>query len=135
MSDSMAFIGRLLLQQVSHIKQGVHCQAPLQARLSYCLPLPAGFFYSNADQRERLVAAERQLVDDRVQKVLDLKRKVTAAETRRKQCRVHNLLTAHFPTCPACQCMLGIFMLVRHGRRRLNRPSVTSRRSVSVAAT
>ena len=41
------------------------------------VPLPAGFFYSNADQRERLVAAERQLVDDRVQKVLDLKHKVT----------------------------------------------------------
>lgn len=36
----------------------------------------SGFFYSNADQRERLVAAERQLVDDRVQKVLDLKHKV-----------------------------------------------------------
>ena len=47
----------------------------------FLLPLPAGFFYSNADQRERLVAAERQLVDDRVQKVLDLKHKVTAAET------------------------------------------------------
>lgn len=36
----------------------------------------SGFFYSSADQREKLVAAERQVTDDRVQKVIDLKRKV-----------------------------------------------------------
>jgi len=37
----------------------------------------SGFFYSSADQREKLVAAERQVTDDRVQKVIDLKRQVT----------------------------------------------------------
>ena len=36
----------------------------------------SGFFYSSADQREKLVAAERQVTDDRVQKVIDLKRQV-----------------------------------------------------------
>lgn len=36
----------------------------------------SGFFYSSADQREKLVAAERQVTDDRVQKVIDLKQKV-----------------------------------------------------------
>lgn len=36
----------------------------------------AGFFYHNAEQREKMVAAERKFVDERVQKVLDLKRKV-----------------------------------------------------------
>ena len=36
----------------------------------------SGFFYSSADQREKLVAAERQVTDDRVQKVIELKRKV-----------------------------------------------------------
>ena len=36
----------------------------------------SGFFYSSAEQREKLVAAERQVTDDRVQKVIDLKRKV-----------------------------------------------------------
>ena len=36
----------------------------------------SGFFYSSADQRERLVAAERAVTDDKVQKVIDLKRKV-----------------------------------------------------------
>ncbi|KAL6521520.1 T-complex protein 1 subunit zeta [Orobanche gracilis] len=38
----------------------------------------AGFFYSNADQREAMVAAERRSVDERVQKIVDLKNKVCA---------------------------------------------------------
>ena len=51
----------------------------------------SGFFYSSADQREKLVAAERQVTDDRVQKVIDLKRQVsqymfhTAARTLRNK--------------------------------------------------
>ena len=36
----------------------------------------SGFFYSSAEQRERLVRAERQVTNDRVQKVIDLKNKV-----------------------------------------------------------
>ena len=36
----------------------------------------AGFFYSSADQREKRVAAERAVVDARVQKIIDLKRQV-----------------------------------------------------------
>jgi T-complex protein 1 subunit zeta len=36
----------------------------------------SGFFYSSADQRERLVAAERAVTDDKVQKVIELKKKV-----------------------------------------------------------
>lgn len=36
----------------------------------------SGFFYSSAEQRERLVRAERQVTDERVQKVIDLKNKV-----------------------------------------------------------
>lgn len=36
----------------------------------------SGFFYSSAEQREKLVAAERAVVDDKVQKVIELKRKV-----------------------------------------------------------
>ncbi|XP_071913477.1 T-complex protein 1 subunit zeta 1 isoform X2 [Coffea arabica] len=38
----------------------------------------AGFFYSNAEQREAMVAAERRSVDERVQKIIDLKNKVCA---------------------------------------------------------
>ncbi len=36
----------------------------------------SGFFYSSAEQREKLVAAERAVVDARVQKIVDLKRQV-----------------------------------------------------------
>ena len=39
----------------------------------------SGFFYSSADQHEKLVAAERQVTDGRVQKVIDLKRKASPA--------------------------------------------------------
>lgn len=36
----------------------------------------SGFFYKTAADREKLVAAERKFVDDRVQQVIDLKKKV-----------------------------------------------------------
>merc|ERR1712185_856187 len=35
-----------------------------------------GFFYNSAEQREKMVAAERKWVDDRTELVLDLKNKV-----------------------------------------------------------
>ncbi|WRX16712.1 Chaperonin Cpn60/GroEL/TCP-1 family - like 10 [Theobroma cacao] len=38
----------------------------------------AGFFYSNAEQREAMVAAERHAVDERVKKIIELKDKVCA---------------------------------------------------------
>ncbi|KAM3223536.1 hypothetical protein ACQJBY_057101 [Aegilops geniculata] len=38
----------------------------------------AGFFYSNAEQREKMVTAERRQVDERVQMIIDLKNKVCA---------------------------------------------------------
>jgi T-complex protein 1 subunit zeta len=36
----------------------------------------AGFFYSSAQQREALVAAERAYTDERVAKIIELKKKV-----------------------------------------------------------
>ncbi len=36
----------------------------------------SGFFWSNADQREKLIASERQFTDDKVQKIIDFKKKV-----------------------------------------------------------
>jgi len=36
----------------------------------------SGFFYSNAEQREAMVAAERRQVDERVRKIIELKNKV-----------------------------------------------------------
>jgi hypothetical protein len=34
------------------------------------------FFYSNAEQREKMVAAERRQVDKRVKRIIELKNKV-----------------------------------------------------------
>ncbi|XP_022993219.1 T-complex protein 1 subunit zeta 1 isoform X2 [Cucurbita maxima] len=42
----------------------------------------AGFFYSNAEQREAMVAAERRQVDERVQKIIELKNKVCAGNDK-----------------------------------------------------
>ena len=41
-----------------------------------CSEVNSGFFYKSADEREKLVAAERKFVDDRVMQVIDLKKKV-----------------------------------------------------------
>ena len=42
----------------------------------------AGFFYSNAEQREKMVAAERRQVDERVKRIIELKNKVICFVTR-----------------------------------------------------
>lgn len=36
----------------------------------------SGFFWSNADQREKLIASERAFTDEKVQKIIDFKKKV-----------------------------------------------------------
>lgn len=36
----------------------------------------SGFFYKSADEREKLVAAERKFIDDRVKKVIEFKKKI-----------------------------------------------------------
>jgi T-complex protein 1 subunit zeta len=40
----------------------------------------SGFFWSNAEQREKLIASERQFTDDKVQLIIDLKRKLCTPE-------------------------------------------------------
>lgn len=40
----------------------------------------SGFFYSSADQREKLVESERKFIDNRVKKIIELKRRVCDAE-------------------------------------------------------
>ena len=55
--------------------------------LSTAPPIPwqvnAGFFYSSAEQRERLVAAERAVVDEKVQRIIELKKQVGAGTAKR----------------------------------------------------
>ena len=40
----------------------------------------SGFFWSNAEQREKLIASERQFTDDKVIKIVELKRKLCTPE-------------------------------------------------------
>merc|ERR1712179_161663 len=42
----------------------------------------SGFFYKNAEEREKMVAAEREFIENRLQKVIDLKRKVCAGNDK-----------------------------------------------------
>lgn len=38
--------------------------------------MTSGFFYKSAEEREKLVSAEREFIEKRVQKVIDLKKKL-----------------------------------------------------------
>ena len=42
----------------------------------------AGFFYKSAEDRDRLVKAERQHTDKKVQQIIDLKRKVCSGNDK-----------------------------------------------------
>lgn len=41
-----------------------------------CREVNSGWFYSNAEERDKMVEAERKFIDDRVRKIVDLKREV-----------------------------------------------------------
>lgn len=43
---------------------------------SLCSEVNSGFFYSNAEEREKLVASERSFIDERVRKIVELKKKM-----------------------------------------------------------
>ena len=58
----------------------------------------SGFFYSNAEQRERLVAAERAVTDDKVQQVIALKRKVSPVLGQ-----INNSTTSYEPKGSTCR--------------------------------
>jgi hypothetical protein len=45
-------------------------------KFSLLSEINSGFFYSNAEQREAMVIAERRQVDEKVKKIIELKRKV-----------------------------------------------------------
>ena len=42
----------------------------------YCSEVNAGFFYKTAEEREKLVQAEREFIDQRVHKIIEFKKKV-----------------------------------------------------------
>merc|ERR1711988_295454 len=43
----------------------------------------AGFFYSSAEQRDKLVESERKFTDEKVKKIIELKRKVCTEENKK----------------------------------------------------
>merc|ERR1712060_238813 len=43
----------------------------------------AGFFYSSADQRDKLVESERKFTDEKVKKIIELKKKVCTDENKK----------------------------------------------------
>merc|ERR1712176_574433 len=43
----------------------------------------AGFFYSTADQRDRLIESERKFTDEKVKKIVELKKKVCTEENKK----------------------------------------------------
>ena len=54
------------------------CNTFVIGRFSYChSEVNSGFFYKTAAEREKLVAAERKYTDDKVSKIIELKKKVT----------------------------------------------------------
>lgn len=42
----------------------------------FCREVNSGFFYKSAEEREKLVKAERKFIEDRVKKIVELKKKV-----------------------------------------------------------
>ena len=44
--------------------------------------MSSGFFYKTAEEKETLVRAERKFIDDKVQKIIDLKDKVCTQSNR-----------------------------------------------------
>lgn len=55
----------------------------------YYSEVNSGFFYKSAAEREKMVAAERKFVDDRVMKVIELKNKVSSTRHRHRHTRAH----------------------------------------------
>lgn len=44
--------------------------------------MSSGFFYKTIEEKEKLVKAERKFIEDRVQKIIDLKQKVCAESNK-----------------------------------------------------
>lgn len=56
---------------------------PLLACFFYSFrEVSSGFFYKTAEDKEKLVKAERKFIEDRVQKIIDLKDKVCAQSNK-----------------------------------------------------
>mmetsp|Transcript_18542 Transcript_18542/g.27127 ORF Transcript_18542/g.27127 Transcript_18542/m.27127 type:complete len:542 (+) Transcript_18542:141-1766(+) len=81
--------------------------------------IESGFYYNSAEQRDKMVAAERVFTDEKVQKILELKRKVCTAENGK-----NFVIISQKGIDPASLDMLcrdGIMALRRAKRRNMER--------------
>ncbi|KAF7361798.1 T-complex protein 1 zeta subunit [Mycena venus] len=88
----------------------------------------SGFFYSSAEQREKLVEAERKVVDMKVKKIVDLKNLVCDQEVDSKEKRKNFVLVNQKGIDPLSLDILaknGIFALRRAKRRNMERQLIT----------
>lgn len=58
-----------------------HCLHQL-VFIKFFREVSSGFFYKTAEEKENLVKAERKFIEDRVQKIIDLKDKVCALSNK-----------------------------------------------------
>ncbi|KAF8821781.1 putative TCP-1 chaperonin [Cardiosporidium cionae] len=79
----------------------------------------SGFFYSNADMRERLVEAEREFTDNKVRKILELKRLLCTPENKRTMIVLN--LKGIDPPALDMLAKEGIMALRRIKRRNMER--------------
>jgi T-complex protein 1 subunit zeta len=89
----------------------------------------SGFFYSSAEQREKLVEAERKVVDMKVKKIVDLKNLVCDQEVDSKEKRKNFVLVNQKGIDPLSLDILaknGIFALRRAKRRNMERHVVST---------
>jgi len=80
----------------------------------------AGFFYKNAEERDRLVSSERKFIDDRVQKIVELKRQVCSGDNKDKSFVVINQKGID-PLSLDVLAKEGILALRRAKRRNMER--------------
>merc|ERR1711963_796461 len=79
----------------------------------------AGFFYSSSEQRDKLVESERKFTDEKVKKIIELKKKVCTEENK-KTFVVINQKGIDPPSLEMLACE-GIIALRRAKRRNMER--------------
>ncbi|XP_019487679.1 PREDICTED: T-complex protein 1 subunit zeta [Hipposideros armiger] len=90
-TSNVLIIGELLKQADLYISEGLHpriitegfeaakekaLQFLERVKVSKEMKVNSGFFYKSAEEREKLVKAERKFIEDRVKKIIELKKKV-----------------------------------------------------------
>ena len=70
----------------------------------------SGFFYKTAEERVKLVKAERQFIENRVQKVIDLKKKLCDGTDKTFVIINQKVLIKNLKTSQSCRGSLHIVL-------------------------